>query len=111
MFGSSAANELAGGGGGDALYEVGRGPALRPVLRRTLFIFLGLKDSGPTVATRDTIFDFEGAGVAGGDTISLFAIDEKLGNIINFLGTNANFAGNAGDLARRVGRRQDHRAT
>jgi hypothetical protein len=46
-----------------------------------------VKDSGKTVATRDTITDFEGAGVANGDTIDVSAID-----------TNTKLAGDQGFL-------------
>jgi Ca2+-binding RTX toxin-like protein len=98
ILGSSAANVLFGGAGVDSLTGFGGRDHLEGGAGNDFFIFTSLQDSGPTGGTRDTIVDFEGAGVAGGDKIALDIINTKLGDIINFLGTNVNFAGNAGDL-------------
>src|SRR4029079_7909163 len=57
------------------------------------FVYISLKDSGPTSATRDTILDFEGAGVPGGDLIDLSLINVKLGGVIFFQVTNVEFVG------------------
>lgn len=112
MFGSSAANELAGGDAPDDLFGLAGndrlfggqgddyliGGAGRDLLwggtNEDKFFFQSLKDSGPTAANRDTIMDFE----LGLDKIDLDALNTKLGDTINFLGTNANLAGYAGDL-------------
>jgi Ca2+-binding RTX toxin-like protein len=98
ILGSSAANLLTGADGVDSLTGFGGHDTLVGGLGNDFFIFTSLKDSGPTTSTRDTIVDFEGAGVAGGDKIALDIINTKLGDIIDFLGTNVNFAGHAGDL-------------
>jgi Ca2+-binding RTX toxin-like protein len=98
ILGSSAANQLFGGADIDSLTGFGGRDHFSGGTERDFFIFTSLKDSGPTKASRDTILDFEGAGVAGGDVIDLNTLNTKLGDIINFLGTNVNFAGNAGDL-------------
>ena len=98
ILGTSAVNQLYGGNGMDSLTGFGGKDYLIGGADRDFFIFTSLKDSGPTNATRDMISDFEGAGVAGGDLINLSILNTKLGDIINFLGTNANFSGNAGDL-------------
>jgi Ca2+-binding RTX toxin-like protein len=114
VFGTKAANELAGGDGFDILYGLAGndrllggdatdalvGGAGRDELwggadgAADVFIFRSLKDSGPTQATRDTIKDF---GV--GDTIDLHAINDKLGDVITgFLGVDVAFTGHKGDL-------------
>ena len=113
IFGTKAANELAGGDGIDILYGLAGndrllggneadgliGGAGRDELwggadgSGDLFVFRSLKDSGPTQATRDTIMDF---GV--GDIIDLHAINDKLGNIIHFLNNDVSFDGSAGAL-------------
>jgi Ca2+-binding RTX toxin-like protein len=98
ILGSGAANQLFGGSDIDSLTGFGGRDYLTGGTERDFFIFTSLKDSGPTKASRDTITDFEGAGVAGGDVIDLNTLNTKLGDIINFLGTNVNFGGNAGDL-------------
>ena len=98
ILGSSAANQLYGGSGMDSLAGFGGRDYLIGGTERDFFIFTSLKDSGPTHATRDTIADFEGAGIAGGDLIDLDTLNTKLGGIINFLGTDVNFGGHAGDL-------------
>lgn len=98
IIGSGAANQLFGGNGMDSLTGFGGRDQLTGGTDRDFFIFTSLKDSGPTKASRDMIFDFEGAGVVGGDEIVLDTLNTKLGDIVNFLGTNVNFAGHAGDL-------------
>jgi peptidase M10/serralysin-like protein len=41
---------------------------------------------------------FEGAGIAGGDTIDLSIVNSKLGFVMEFLGTDVAFNGNAGAI-------------
>jgi serralysin len=97
IIGSGAANGLWGDGGGDFLHGRGgndsidggagsdsiAGGAGRDVLtggsQDDTFYFTALADSGRTAATRDVITDFEGAGIIGGDKISLAAIDAIAG--------------------------------
>jgi Ca2+-binding RTX toxin-like protein len=98
IIGSSVSNELSGGLGMDSLTGLRGRDALTGGDSRDFFIFTSLKDSGSNQRTRDTITDFEDAGVAGGDLIDLSTLNERLGDIIDFLGVNVNFAGNAGDL-------------
>jgi len=75
ISGSAANEKLAGFGGSDTLAGHGGADDLSGGAGADAFIYLSLTDSGNTKATRDTIEDFEGAGVAGGDIIDLSAID------------------------------------
>jgi serralysin len=98
LHGGSGADGLIGGAGRDRLW--GDADADR-------FLFEALRDSGRTSATRDTIVDFEGAGVAGGDLIDLNQLNQKLGDIItDFLGVDVAFTGNKGDLRAVTGNNQ-----
>ena len=117
MFGTKGANELVGGDGNDHVFGLAGndrlfgnngldalvGGAGKDELwggaNDDLFVFQSLKDSGTATATIDTIMDFEGAGVAGGDLIDLDLLNATLGNkITGFLGVDVDFTENAGDL-------------
>ncbi len=60
------------------------------------FLYISLKDSGPTKATRDTIADFDGAGVAGGDLIDLQSLNTN--DNFHFIGNNVAFDGSLGAI-------------
>ena len=74
--GASGVDRIIGGGGADRLTG-GTGD--------DIFAYFDVKDSGKTVATRDTITDFTGANAVGGDSIDFSAID-----------TNTKLAGDQG---------------
>jgi len=95
IFGTKGANVLSGSAGADHLYGFGGKDTLTGGSEADIFVFTSLKDSGPTKATRDTITDFEGAGVGGGDVIDLSAINAQLGNV-HFIGTTVDFDSSAG---------------
>jgi hypothetical protein len=90
LHGDAGADGLTGGAGRDQLFGGADSDT---------FYFESLKDSGPTAKTRDTILDFEGTGVAGGDVINLTDLNTKLGGTItDFLGVDVAFTGHKGDL-------------
>ena len=62
------------------------------------FLYTSLKDSGPTKATRDTIADFDGAGIAGGDLIDLQSLNDN--DNFHFIGNNVAFDGSLGAISR-----------
>jgi hypothetical protein len=67
-----------------------------------VFVFQSIKDSGTTLATSDVIADFQGAGVADGDTLDFHSIDANTKQVddqaFSFIGNNVAFSGNAGEL-------------
>jgi len=75
IVGSKGADTLSGGGGKDFVAGGLGADTLAGGFADDTFVLFQVKDSGKTVATRDAITDFEGAGVAGGDTIDVSAID------------------------------------
>ena len=75
LAGGAANEKIVGYNGDDTIYGGGGADHLTGAAGNDTFVYLGLTDSGNTKATRDTIQDFEGAGVAGGDVIDLSAID------------------------------------
>lgn len=86
-------NDTIDGGGGNDILTGGLGvDLLTGGTGNDTFLYLLSADSGTTAATRDTITDFEGAGIAGGDLIDVNAIDANTG-----AGGNQNFTfiGNA----------------
>lgn len=86
-------NDTIDGGGGSDTLTGGLGvDLLTGGTGNDTFLYLSSADSGTTAATRDTITDFEGAGIAGGDLINVFDIDANTG-----MGGNQNFTfiGNA----------------
>lgn len=89
LLGGAGNDTLVGGAGKDALFG-GAG--------RDVFVFGALTDSGMTAASRDTIFDFDGAA---GDRIDLRGIDANTAlagdQAFTFVGTAA-FSGRAGEL-------------
>jgi len=86
-------NDTIDGGGGSDTLTGGLGvDLLTGGTGNDTFLYFSSADSGTTAATRDTITDFEGAGIAGGDLINVFDIDANTG-----AGGNQNFTfiGNA----------------
>jgi Ca2+-binding RTX toxin-like protein len=81
-----------GGGGNDTLTGGLGADLLTGGTGDDTFLYLANAESGTTAATRDSITDFQGAGVAGGDLINVNAIDANTG-----AGGNQNFTfiGNA----------------
>jgi len=97
IAGNAAANTLTGGAGADTLYGGLGADSLSGNGGSDTFLYLSIKDSGATKATRDTIQDF-----TAGDKIDLSAFDAdttKTGiDHFNFLSTvNAEFTA-AGQL-------------
>ncbi|KAF0652375.1 calcium-binding protein, hemolysin-type [Cyanobium sp. Copco_Reservoir_LC18] len=101
LTGASNNNRLNGQGNNDTIDGAGGSDTLTGGLGADLltggsgddtFLYATSAESGTTAATRDTITDFEGAGVAGGDLINVNAIDANTG-----AGGNQNFTfiGNA----------------
>jgi Ca2+-binding RTX toxin-like protein len=101
LTGDSLGNRLNGQGNNDTIDGAGGSDTLTGGLGADLltggsgddtFLYAASAESGTTAATRDTITDFEGAGVAGGDLINVNAIDANTG-----AGGNQNFTfiGNA----------------
>ena len=98
LTGSTGANRIEGGVGNDRITGGGGGDQLFGGSGNDTFAFLALGDSLP--ASPDTIFDFAGGGVAGGDLIDLAAIDAIPGgrdNAFAFIGSAA-FSGVSGQL-------------
>ena len=98
LTGSTGANRIEGGAGNDRITGSGGGDQLFGGSGNDTFAFLALGDSLP--ASPDTIFDFAGGGVAGGDLIDLAAIDAIPGgrdNAFAFIGSAA-FSGVSGQL-------------
>ncbi len=86
-------NDTIDGGGGNDTLTGGLGvDLLTGGTGNDTFLYLSSADSGTTALTRDTITDFEGAGLAGGDLIDINDIDANTG-----AGGNQNFTfiGNA----------------
>ncbi|MBW4531178.1 MAG: hypothetical protein KME02_10890 [Aphanothece saxicola GSE-SYN-MK-01-06B] len=80
-------NDTIDGGGGNDTLTGGLGvDLLTGGTGNDTFLYLSGADSGTTVATRDIITDFEGAGIAGGDLINVNDIDANTG-----AGGNQNF--------------------
>jgi Ca2+-binding RTX toxin-like protein len=121
IFGSKATNIIEGNGGDDDLWgfagndTLDGGAGIDFLIggagKDTLiggadadnFIFLSIKDSGITAATRDLIRGFTGAGTTGGDLIGLSDIDAIAGTAANDAFTlltnpNSKFTGTAGEL-------------
>jgi Ca2+-binding RTX toxin-like protein len=95
LVGSKGANILSSNAGDDVLCGLGGRDQFYGGTGEDSFVFLSLKDSGPTKASRDTIHDFE----LGADHIQLANLNEKLGDIITgFLGVDVAFTGHKGDL-------------
>jgi hypothetical protein len=82
VIGGAAAETLAGVNGADVIMGGGGADSLRGGNDSDAFIYRQVSDSGPTRTTRDTIVDFQGAGILGGDVIDLSGIDAdtKLAN-------------------------------
>lgn len=105
LTGNSGANRIEGGNGADRIAGGGGADQLYGGASDDIFAFSTLLDSLPT--SYDTIFDFEGAGITGGDIIDLSAIDAISGgknNAFIFIGEDE-FSGVAGQL------RQDSSST
>ncbi|PSB36879.1 beta strand repeat-containing protein [Aphanothece minutissima] len=86
-------NDTIDGGGGNDTLTGGLGvDLLTGGSGDDTFLYTASAETGTTAATRDSITDFEGAGVAGGDLINVNAIDANTG-----AGGNQNFTfiGNA----------------
>jgi Ca2+-binding RTX toxin-like protein len=102
IVGGNGAEALSGGGGDDFLAGGLGADTLRGDSGADTFVLFQAKDSGKTHATRDTIADFEGAGVAGGDTIDVSAIDTNTKAIGDqdfiWIGGNTEFNHIAGEL-------------
>jgi len=102
LFGLGGNDTLNGGDGADRLYGGGGKDILTGGPDGDTFVFTSIKDSGVTRATRDVITDFN--HIDDGDIIDLSAIDANITNTagtndtFNFLGTNVNFTGAAGEL-------------
>jgi Ca2+-binding RTX toxin-like protein len=94
IMGNSGGDTIYGGGGGDDLYG--------GTSDSDIFVYLNVKDSGNTTATRDVIHDFDGAGTIGGDVIDLSGIDAnttKAGNdTFAIIGADKQFNHEAGEL-------------
>jgi Ca2+-binding RTX toxin-like protein len=92
LNGQANNDTIDGGGGNDTLTGGTGADLLTGGSGDDTFLYLANADSGTTAATRDSITDFEGAGVAGGDLINVNAIDANTG-----AGGNQNFTfiGNA----------------
>jgi VCBS repeat-containing protein len=98
LTGNTGANTITGGDGADRLTGGGGADQLLGGLGNDSFSFAALLDS--TSVAQDTIFDFEGAGIAGGDLIDVSAIDAIPGgrnNAFTFIG-DAAFSGVSGQL-------------
>jgi Ca2+-binding RTX toxin-like protein len=74
IVGSKGADTLSGNGGNDYIAGGLGADTLSGGFGGDAFVLFQVKDSGTTVATRDTITDFE-AGSIGGETIDVSAID------------------------------------
>jgi len=100
IAGTSGVNLLNGNGGNDTLYGGLGADRFQDLNGNDTYVYLSIKDSGLTEATRDFISFFAGAG--GGDKIDLHAIDadtKSVGNQdFNWITVNANFTKTAGDL-------------
>ena len=95
LIGDSLGNRLNGLGNNDTIDGGGGNDTLTGGLGVDLltggsgddtFLYTANAETGTTAATRDSITDFEGAGVAGGDLINVNAIDANTG-----AGGNQNF--------------------
>jgi hypothetical protein len=75
IAGSTGNDTLQGNKGNDILYGNKGADDLSGTQDSDTYVYLQLTDSGNTKSTRDTIRDFDGAGVSGGDVIDLSAID------------------------------------
>ena len=102
IAGNSAANSLTGFNGNDTLYGGLGADNLSGGLGNDTFVYFQTKESGLTKATRDTISDFFGVGIGGGDQIDLSAIDANTkvaGNqAFTWTNTNTQFGNIAGEL-------------
>lgn len=99
LYGSQGADNLAAGAGQDNIFGLGGADLLDGGGDDDFFFFTSLKDSGPTVATRDTIGELEDPGVAGGDRIDLSVIDDALGGgVLHFVGNGIGFDGSDGAI-------------
>src|SRR4029079_10065171 len=100
LIGSNGANKLEGGAGGDVLFGLGGADVLTgdsddyTNSGGDSFVFIALKDSGPTAATRDTSADFED----GSDLLDLQSLNESLGNHFHFIGNDVSFDGSLGAI-------------
>ncbi|WP_218014213.1 M10 family metallopeptidase C-terminal domain-containing protein, partial [Rubellimicrobium roseum] len=81
LFGDAGADELIGGLGTDGLTG-GAGDD----------VFIFSSTSASTLTPSDTIFDFEGGGIVGGDIIDLSGVSSLT---FNFIGTDAFTTGSA----------------
>lgn len=98
LKGGTGANRIDGGAGNDRITGGGGGDQLFGGSGNDTFVFLALGDS--LLAGQDTIFDFAGGGIPGGDRIDLSAIDAVPGgrdNAFTFINSAA-FSGVAGQL-------------
>ncbi|MCT0206153.1 calcium-binding protein [Synechococcus sp. CS-1332] len=89
---NGGADVLTGDNNNNRLNGAGNVDLLTGGLGDDTFVYLFSADSGTTAATRDTITDFVGAEVAGGDLIDVNGIDANTGVAGN---QNFNFIGNA----------------
>lgn len=102
LVGGAAKEELDGGGGNDVIAGGGGADNLSGGTGNDIFAYLHIADSGNTIATRDVIHDFEGAGAAGGDVIDLGAIDADTktagDQAFHLIGADTPFTHAAGEL-------------
>jgi len=75
ICGSATKEYFYGNNGADTLYGAGGADRLAGGFGNDTFVYLSIKDSGPTKATRDTIQDFAISGANTTDKIDLSAID------------------------------------
>lgn len=97
LYGMSGKDHLVGGGSLDHLTGGAGSDLLTGGEGTDMFVFNSVRDSGTRAATRDVITDFE-----DGDNIVLTRIDAIKGtstdDAFDFIGTNAAFTGQAGEL-------------
>ena len=102
LAGNSGNNSLNGAEGDDTLYGGKGADELNGYIGNDRFVYLAITDSGNTKATRDTIHNMNGAGVAGGDVIDLSKIDADTktagDQAFTLLGLNSAFGATPGGL-------------
>lgn len=92
MIGSKGVDLFDGGASDDSIFGLGGADFLQGGDGNDHFIYISLKDSGPTKATRDFITDY----TLGDDQIDLQSLDTN--NNFHFVGNTGSFDGSAGAI-------------